>query len=358
MTAESATVAHVVVFQTDAPAGEVLLTRVSNVEEASVPAEQPNSPRRRAASGDTEIALLTSKFLAGERVTCDDPEALANAIWELQDRRDSTMSQGQFAESVNAQKAVDAANAQMLEALKRRNQQEVQQQLAAKHETTRQEYEEFCQTMRQQEDALEAECREQVQHMQKRQREELDKHDRDWRVDPKQRQFNRASQKLRILRVQQQLLMAARRFDEAAQVSGIADRLAEEETIESHYQCFVHFSQSRALLEQRHSAELDTLQKACNRRRGELRHLKETGTARYNKRFSNLQAQQQTAQDPEKLWALNHRNDGHHVARSRQVPIVKTVTVKTFNILPLPPLPPPNSPRKTRPRGVMYTQSI
>jgi hypothetical protein len=274
------------------------------------------------------------------------------------------MNQGQYAESVRAQNAVEAANAQMLEALKRRNQQEVRQQLASKHEMTRQSYDQFCEQMREREEALDTECREQVQHLRERQREELDEHDRTWRVDPKQRQFNRASQKLRILRVQQQLLMAARRFDDAAQVSGIADRLAAEEATESHYQYFVQFSQSRALLEQKHSAELDTLNKACDTRRGELLHLKEAGNARYNKRFSNLQAEEQTAQDPDKLWAVGHRNDGDHVAhlcgvtRSRQVPVAKVANPRIFNTLPLPPLPPANSPRKTRPRGVMYTQTI
>jgi hypothetical protein len=205
---------------------------------------------------------------------------------------------------------------------------------------------------KEQEQELENKIQEQVREAKARHQQELDEHDSEWQSEPKQRQFNRSSQQLRILRIQQQLLLSARRYDEAAQVCKIADSLAAKETAQSHRQMLVAFLQSRDLLEQRHDENMDTIMKAAETRRGEVQHAKEIGSRRFTNRIANLQLEEAVAQDPERLWVLKHRNDGDQVvnctgtvARSVKLP-PKTPNVAGFNTLPLPPLTIPNSARR------------
>jgi hypothetical protein len=191
------------------------------------------------------------------------------------------------------------------------------------------------------------------------QRQTVDRkiHDRKWRSDPVMRLYNRASQKLRTLRVQQQYLMSSRRFEEAAQVAGLADRQWEEETIENQFQRFVSYRESRKRLDQKHSQQNDTLWQAGETKKGVLTCERERRTRRFTKRMVNLTAEEERAKDPDRLWALAHRRDGDPVvnlvgsSRSPLVRIPKKADVSLFNTLPLPPLPPAHSPRKKTPRG-------
>jgi hypothetical protein len=168
-------------------------------------------------------------------------------------------------------------------------------------------------------------------------------HDASWTVEPKQRQYNRSPQKLRILRRQQLLLVTSHRFDEAAQVRGIADRVARAETAEHHRKMQAEFEASRVLLDHKHAEELDTLVQTCELKRGEFKFIKERLTKRFNNRFIALKAEEDTAKDPEKVWARFHRNDGDQVVHlcgttRRAVLVPKKANVATFNTLPLPPL--------------------
>jgi hypothetical protein len=262
------------------------------------------------------------------------------------------MDEGKFRESARAELAVDSARAQLLAAAKRRNQASVQQDVQRRQAESQQEYEEFCQEMKQKEQDLELRIKEQTQQMRERHERERDEHDADWKVEPKQRQFNRASQKLRILRVQQQLLMNSRRFDEAAQVCKIADRLVAAEAAESHFRLLTEFQASRTVLEQRQSDELDTLLRACDVARQELSYMKEKANRRFLNRFAALQVEEEAARDADRLWVLKHRNDGDQIVnlcgttRTRGGRLSKAADVTTFNTLPLPPLPALSSGRK------------
>jgi hypothetical protein len=303
-----------------------------------------------------DVSSLTAKFLAGDRVTCDDPEQLAPAIWDLNNRLDEKMEERDFWGSLRALRAIDTARGHLIVCLKKRNQLAVQQAVHERQATNQRAYEDFCEAIRQQQEALEEQIQQQIQQLRDQHEHEYAKHDAAWGVEPKQRQFNRSSQKLRILRIQQQLLMNARRFDEAAQVCGIADRLAVAETASSGRQMLTEFDASKTLLEKRQANEMDTLLKACEVRRGELRHTRERLARRFENRTVALGAEEDTAKDPDALWARGHRTDGDQIVaicggpRKRPAPIFRGADVAEFNTLPLPALPTSRSARKNRAR--------
>jgi hypothetical protein len=252
---------------------------------------------------------------------------------------------------MEAQKAIDAARAQQLESVKKLNQSDVLTDIRSKQSSVQEEYNHFLREMSKQEKEFERRVQAQLMEVLSRQQQELDEHDSEWQSEPKQRQFNRSSQQLRILRVQQQLLLSSRKYDEAAQVCRIADGVAARETAASHRQMLVAFLQSRALLEQKHAEGIDTLMKAVDTRRGELHHVREIGSRRFKNRVANLKAEETAAQDPERLWVLRHRNDGDQVVNytgvtARAVKVPKTVDVASFNTLPLPRLTIPQSSRR------------
>jgi hypothetical protein len=307
---------------------------------------------------------VSEQFLAGKPVSCDVPEVLASALCDLQNRLEIAMSENEYFESANTMRAVEAARTQMLETLKKQNQEVVQDDLAAKHGASQEEYEIFGEEQneaeRLQEEALQARS----DSLAAKHISAYEDHERVWRSERKRRLYDRASQKVRILRVQQQYLLSAKRFEEAAQVCKIADRIAREETVENHYQRVSAYQQSRARLEDKHARDEDTLRHTAATRRAEMQFAREKGERRFKKRFYNLKVEEERAKDAEKLWNLAHRHDGDQVVamignvRAPAAVIPKKANVATFNTLPLPPLPVARTPRREMPRGSSTRQSF
>jgi hypothetical protein len=315
-------------------------------------------PARRIARGPdpvpvSDVPTLTKKFLAGHAVLCDNPNNLAAAVWELEEQRDQALVDGLTMESVKAQNAVNAARAQMMNSLKRKTQQELQEDIIMRERESRQEYEQFVMDMKQREQAMEAKFKQQLETLKEKQEREDDEHDMLWKIEPKLRRFNRSSQKVRILRIQQRLLMALRRFEEADQVRRLADDVVRADTVERHFQMNAQYQVSRALLEKKHDEEVDTFAKAWKTKRGELVFLRETLARRFTHRFNNLRAETESAKDPEKVWVRKHRFDGDQLmnlagAPRRHTIISKKIDATDMNTLPLPPLPLNGAPRKNK----------
>lgn len=333
---------------------------------AQSPRRAPRSPRqtrqRTAPPPEEDLAALSKKFLAGEKVTETDPDILACVVRDLEDRRDQMMLEGSFFQSLKAQQAVDNAKKQQLDACKKSAQTDRQNDLSQRKESAQQEYNEFNQQMKERENEMNQRLDEQVKELKDRHQREMQEHDAEWQSETKARQFNRSSQRLRILRTQQQLLMNAKRFDEAAQVCRIADGVAAAETAESHHQMLTAYNQSKTLLLHKQEEEMDTLNKACEVKRGEFKYMKDTLTLRFTHRFENLQNEEEVAKDPERFWVLKHRNDGDQVVnsvgtRTSRNTIARSARVEEFNTLPLPPLPIASSPRNTKRNNEQLNQT-
>lgn len=313
------------------------------------------SPRRSPPDVDPQVVSnLSEQFLAGKPVDCTDPELLAVVCRDLEVHRDNLMVSGHFRESLASQKAVDAAREQQLFSCKLRTHAEVNEELGEKRDSAEHDYEEFKRIMHDEEMKLELKLRDQIEALRERQEEELERHDEEWQTGAKLRLYNRSSQKVRHLRVQQALLMNAKRFDEAEQVFDEAERLVQHEASENHRQMVTDWLQSRSLLQQKHAEEMDTLLKACETQRGEFRFKMQTIERRHQNRLSALQIEEANASDPDKLWIVKHRNDGDQIANimgtGKIVKLHVVPHVCDFNTLPLAPLPVPRSPRSQKRR--------
>jgi hypothetical protein len=259
-------------------------------------------------------------------VQCDDPQALAATVFELEDRLATSIETARFSESVRTERAVEIARAQLLDSLK----QDRAAEAAAPPADSEGEFEEFARTMSYREQQLELRLRTQVQQLREKQGRELAHHDQQWLVEPKQRRFNRSSQKLRILRLQRQLLLT-HRIDEPPSPT---DRAARDNTQ-------ADFEASRAQLEQKHADELETLIQACDLRRGELRYIKDTLAKQFAPPIAPPKPEQEVLPDPDGFWARAKKGEIDGVSIStgsrRKVQVSKTPTGTEVNAtLPLP----------------------
>ena len=343
------------------PRGARSPTSMSPKSGTRSPRSPRQSPRRSPPDVDPQVvSSYSEQFLAGQPVDCYDPELLAVVVRDLEIHRDNLMISGRFRESLASQKAVDTAREQQLRSCKMRTQSEVQEEIDAKMDSAEQDYDEFKKRMHDKEMELELELRDKIEALKEKQAEELAQHDEDWQKESKQRLYNRSSQKVRYLRVQQALLMNAKRFDEAEQVFNEAEKLVQHEASENHRHMVTDWLQSRSLLQQKHEEEMDTLLKACETRRGEFRFEMMRIERRHQNRMSALHIEEELAKDPERLWILKHRNDGDQITNvmgcGKVVKLHVVPRVCEFNTLPLAPLPVPPSPRSPKKQAAAEEQ--
>jgi hypothetical protein len=301
----------------------------------------PSSPRRQRATPPAGAPSLASRFLAGRPVRCDDPEALAATVWELEDRLEGSADDTRFTDSGRTERAVETARAQLLESLERQPASR-QAEILARQADSRREFEEFSRTMAYREQQLEARLRAQVQQLRDRHARECTEHDQQWLVEPKQRLFSRSSQKLRILRLQRQLLLTSHEPG-----SGSSSERSGERTP-------ADFDGSRAHLDQKHADELESLLQACDLKRGEFRYIRDT----LARKFAG--GPDQPPPDAERLWARAKKGGDAEQGpglppTKKKVQVTKTTNAADFNTLPLPPLEMDQTIRKKRKVGASKT---
>lgn len=268
-----------------------------------------NEQQEANEPNEEDIDAVTEKFLSGEKVKTSDPTLLSHVVTNLEEKRDQLMIEGDFRSSLATQKAVDLARSKQIEAVKKQASKEELQNIKKKQDDLEIKYKEFEDKMKKEEEKLENEIKLQVQAMEKRHQKQIQEHDESWQDENKLRQYNRASQRLRVLRTQQQLLMNAKRFDEAEHVCKIADGVAQHETSESYKQLLTAYKNSRKLLEEKQQDEMDILLTASEQKRQVLQHQKEVLSQPFINRINNLNREEEIAKDPERLWILKYRND-------------------------------------------------
>lgn len=94
-----------------------------------------------------------------------------------------------------------------------------------------------------------------------KQLEELKKHDEMWASDSKIRQYNKASNSLKVYRKQLQDLLNQGRFREAAYVQTLIDKLESEERIQATKLMQHDYNESLKKMKQRHQSELESQEK-------------------------------------------------------------------------------------------------
>ena len=331
-----------------------------NQEYQPQPPSQPSntmnsrrSPRTRQRPPVDEAAVdaVCTCCINGTAVTETDPNTIAAAVVELENQRNDLMAEGHIRESLEHQKAVDRAKDALTTAQKKQAQSEYQATLQEKkRQNERQTKELYAQIDRAEQEFTEK-SKESMERLQKQQQNELDQYDAEWQSESKIRQFNRISGRLRALRHQQDLLLAAKRFDEADQVMRIADQQEKIETQQSSKAMLDAFLAGRKKLEQKHENERINLMSSLDGKRQEMRACYAQQKLACENRAKVLESEERLARDPEHVWIMSHRNEEslttiHRQAAGKPSLMTRTLAPKPYGTLSLPPLQIPNKTAK------------
>ncbi|OHT06296.1 hypothetical protein TRFO_25623 [Tritrichomonas foetus] len=308
-------------------------------------------PRPKPVEASSEDPCgLADEFFNGATKSNADSNTLAQTVVELENRRDEQISNGNISESMNFQRAIETAKIAQKESCKRESQQQALKNIQQKKEQVETDYRNMQREMKEKEKELHQKLNEYIENIETKQKNEMEEHDKKWQSELCQRRYNRSSQQLRTLRLQQFQLFTAKRFADSDQVRDIANKLEKEETQESFRHMLKDFSDSRKTLETKQKEEMDMAITVTKRRKQEFRYFFNSKKKPYIQRLQNLAKEEAEVQaNPEGLWNLKHRFDGNTMSnaggqqspRSTKIPWQNNVA--DYNTLKLPPLPTPHS---------------
>jgi len=326
--------------------------RAPSTPQSPKPLPSPRRSPKKAFTYDFDkdaAAALAEKFIKGVEVKENDPHLITAAMVEIEATRNDLMAKGYFRESLKTQKALESARVLQIAAAKRVAQEQELASVQQKQNEAQSKITEVTSQIKANEEQLQLRFQQQLEALLKRQEIEIQEHDSRWESNQKLRQFNRSSNQLRMMRVQQQLLLRAKRFDEAETVCKTANALEAQEATKAREMMQNAYQISKNNLLKRHREELETLQKAQTFKKEEKKHINESLVLPLQKRLRFLTQEEELAKNPEYVWSTKHRFDEDaSVVVGKQVKTGRngfTARAADFAILPLPPLK-LNSPRK------------
>ena len=311
---------------------------------APPPVEKKRAPRRVTTANPEVVDGLSQSFLKGEDVEHSDPEVLAHTVVALEEKRDEMMADGAFIASMKVQRAIDQAKEAQLKSLKKQSQQSYLGEIHQKQASTRTSLNQLKMDMREKEILMNQKSQDYIEQMRKRHERELEEHENYWRSEVMLRRYNRTSQALRTLRLQQQLLMRDKRFAEAEEVAKIAKAKEKMECQESYRLMLKDYNESKRKIESKHKEEMSIALDKVQRRKQEFKCLLDNMIRPYTTRIRILENEEVEGQDTDRIWNRRHRNEGNPVekyvgVRTTRNFFVKQPNVADFNALKLPPLP-------------------
>lgn len=324
----------------------------------------PGSPRNTARRSpknvarqvdDAEVQKVCDEAKAGRAISTKDPHVIAAAIVELENERNDLMASGRLRESLSIQKSIDNTKSAVLTAQKLEAKDRYLEDIQAKRKAAKEDYDLLTKEIDTAEKEFSLKCNESIAALQDKQQKELDAYDEEWKNEAKYRQYNRLSSKLRAMKHQADLLIRAMRLDEADQVVKLAEQQEKIETQANSQLMLNDFIAGRRKLEDRQFQEMETLKRALEGKRSEMRSFFEKKKIILENRFKYLDNEEKQGQDPEHCW-VNHRNDAsivsaHRTARGGNASsqaMTRSLAPKNYGTLSLPPLQVPNSARTQR----------
>ena len=301
-----------------------------------------------------KVDKLSKKFIANETIKETDPILLAGVIVDLESKRNEMMASGQTRESVKVQIALEKAKQEQRKAAMVAAQKEKSEKIEEKIKETKDKIAEVVSESKEKEKELDEEIKKQVGELKTKQSEELADFDEEWTSEVKSRRYNRASQKLKMMKVQQMLLLNAKRFDEADKMNRTIAQQEQYEISENVRTMQLEYNTARRQLIEKQQAEMSTLNEAHQQQRDVLSNSYHQKVAILARRQKILEDEKELAQDPEKVWQTSHRNDPDPttlVARPKEKsakPFKNSTMPGDFALIHLPPLKPPGSPRQRK----------
>ncbi|KAI5525311.1 hypothetical protein TVAGG3_0263690 [Trichomonas vaginalis G3] len=312
------------------------------------------SPRNVAKQVDDAEVQAACEDAKNGKMNTKDPHVIAAAVVELENERNELMASGRLRESLAIQRSIDYAKSAVLTAQKQEAKEQYLEDIKEKRRVAQEDYNTLMKEIDLAEKEFSLKCDESIQRLSDEQQKNLDQYDEEWKDESKYRQYNRLSSKLRAMKHQVDLLIRARRLDEADQVARLAEQQEKIETQANSQLMLQDFLNGRRKLEDKQMQEMETLKLSLEGKRAEMRKYYDKKRNVLENRFKFLDNEEKAGQDPEHCW-VNHRNDesivtAHRSARgnsSSQV-MTRSLAPKNYGTLSLPPLQVPNSARTQR----------
>ena len=303
----------------------VQLRSPRNRKKTAFPKTQPNSPRYKVEQfykksreecppenekeidffineNSEEAEKVSAQILFNERVSCKDPEILKLSIINIQQKRDFFNQTGKFRDAENAEIAIRKARELLLDAMKTevQNQELADISIRTGHTTT--DLSICSHFIEAKEEELDNKLENAMNAMLKRHEDELRELDEQWDSDTKRRLFNKTSPQLRELRNQQKRLIKAKKFEEADELSRIADAMHKHEQEVNGKKLLLAYNEAKRSLLKKQNEEKDLLEKKISLKKTVFQHTAEVQKESLKNRERVLNIRKVTASDKEALW--------------------------------------------------------
>lgn len=316
------------------------LARTQPILPPKSPAPTSHAPRRIPQS-QASVDEWKQRAVDGDTLDGCPTDILLRLIPIFKQERDTLVRSGDSFGAQTAEGRLTYVKQRATEALKVEARDHMQASLRTRIEKACADYQELAKQIDGQEAEMKRQFAQQTEELRAKHERELQEFDNSWTTPEKERGYNRTSGSLKELRRQAALLLKDHRFQESRKVDALADNLEKEEVIRGSLRMEADYGLQVEILLALQRREADELRRKQQVREGEYEAAKKFELGVAQRRIQNLENEKVGKSDPDKVWALYHRNDTgrRKLAQSLAVfPGKKRINVNDFNKLTLPPL--------------------
>ena len=142
-----------------------------------------------------------------------------------------------------------------------------------------------------------------------RQAKEKEDLEKEWSSPAKARVYNHPSQRLIVLRMQEKKMFTLGQYDDVDKVRAEADRLEKSEVEVANKAFQAGYDNAVRQLREKHRLEMGIFHEDFNQKAEMVRREMRTKLEQMEKVIAHLESKRETAEDPEKVWALKGRTE-------------------------------------------------
>lgn len=258
---------------------------------------------------EENIDTIVQDLLSGARdpQTVKD-ESLPDTIASLRKVRDDHLFDHDVDLAQRADELAMTLHNQQIYSYKKQFQKEVEANILSRLENAQNEYNKMQQHCNRTIRLLKQKHRKDMEQLEEKQINELNKFVADWQTDKVTRKYKSASSNLRNLRNQSINMIITRRFDDLRQNDKIVKNLEQQEINEQFRQMSMGYDFQLHQLEEKHRTEKEILSAVIERKEADLQATADKEIEKAINRIKTLQNSLNNTQDVEKVWNLHHRN--------------------------------------------------
>lgn len=283
---------------------------------------------------------LREKAMALEALPVNNSKTLLELLAVLKAEREEMLAIGNGPESDTAHRAVEYVRGLANTALKTEARDSMRSEIKGQITRAHQIVHQLEVQIAGQEESMKSQFDTQMKRLKARHKMELNALYDEWAAPEKDRKYVRASNALKELRRQAELLLKERKYSESKKVEKMAEEMAQEEAEMRRMEMEEDFEKQLRNLQAAHAKQEDDLRIKQRVKTDEYQAAKQHDLRVANRRIAKLKIDKRAADDPDRVWTLHHRNDGDALYMvAREINTNKKVMQEgEFNTLNLPPL--------------------